>query len=222
MKLIIANSKNWFKINNKIKNKNEVVVITDPKKLKLNFLKKFKPDFIFFPHWSWIVPKEIYSNYKCVVFHTAPLPYGRGGSPIQNLILKGFKSSPVCALKIVKKLDAGPIYAKKNLNLNGSLSQILFRLNDIVNNLISELIQFLPVPKEQTGEIHNFKRITPKNNLLPDNISLNSFFDRIRMLDDDSYPNAFINYRNFRIEFQNAEIVKGQIICKSKIILKKD
>ncbi len=222
MKLIIANSKNWFKINKKIENKHEIAVVTNPKKLNLNFLKKYKPEFIFFPHWSWIIPKEIYKNYKCIVFHTAPLPYGRGGSPIQNLILKGFKSSPVCALKVVQELDAGPIYAKKNLNLNGSLSEILFRLNVIVNDLISELIRFLPTPKKQTGEVYSFKRLTSKNNLIPNNITLDSFFDRIRMLDEDSYPNAFINYKNFRIEFQNAEIIKGQIVCKSKIILNKD
>ena len=52
--------------------------------------------------------------------------------------------------------------------------------------------------------------------------SLNDIFDRIRMLDDSSYPNPFINYGNFIIEFNNAKIVKGEIICKSKIILKKD
>ena len=70
--------------------------------------------------------------------------------------------------------------------------------------------------------IFTFKRLNKKDNLIPDNISLNDIFDRIRMLDDSSYPNPFINYGNFIIEFNNAEIVKDQIICKSKIILKKD
>ena len=42
------------------------------------------------------------------------------------------------------------------------------------------------------------------------------------MLDDSSYPNPFINYGNFIIEFNNAKIVKDEIICKSMIILKKD
>ena len=35
MKLIIANSKNWFKINKKIENKHEIAVVTNPKKLNL-------------------------------------------------------------------------------------------------------------------------------------------------------------------------------------------
>ena len=222
MRLIIANSKNWFKIDNKILNKHEIFVISEPTRLKLGFIKKFKPDFIFFPHWSWIVPKEVYENYKCIVFHAAPLPYGRGGSPIQNLILKGFKKTPVCALKMVKKLDAGPIYSKKQLDLKGSLSEILLRLNEIVNNMINELIYFLPKPKEQKGKEYTFKRLNAKDNLLPKDVSLNNIFDRIRMLDDNSYPNAFINYGDFIIELHNARLVKDKIICESKIILQKD
>ena len=222
MKIVIANSKNWFTLNDKVKNLHDIYHFSCKENFTYSKIKSIYPDLIFFPHWNWIVPKEIYSNYKCIVFHTAPLPYGRGGSPIQNLILKGFRKVPVCALKMVKELDAGPIYAKKNINLNGPLSQILFRLNKAVNYLISELICDLPQPKEQHGETFTFKRLNKKDNLIPDNISLNDIFDRIRMLDDSSYPNPFINYGNFIIEFNNAEIVKDQIICKSKIILKKD
>lgn len=222
MKLIIANSKNWFKIDKNILINNKVINITDPKKLKIPFVKKFNPDFIFFPHWSWVVPKELYDNYKCIVFHTAPLPYGRGGSPIQNLILRGHKKAPVCALKMVKKLDAGPIYLKKQLDLNGPLSQILFRLNEIVNNMINELIYFLPKPKEQKGREFTFKRLKDKDNLIPQNITLSKIFDRIRMLDENSYPNAFINYGDFIIEFYNARLIKNKIVCETKIILKED
>ena len=42
------------------------------------------------------------------------------------------------------------------------------------------------------------------------------------MLDDDSYPNPYINYGNFIIEFDKAKIVKNKILCKTKIILNKD
>ena len=123
---------------------------------------------------------------------------------------------------MVKKLDAGPIYLKKQLNLKGSLSEILLRLNEIVNNMINELIYFLPKPKEQKGKEYTFKRLNAKDNLLPKDVSLNNIFDRIRMLDDNSYPNAFINYGDFIIELHNARLIKNKIICESKIILQKD
>ena len=39
-----------------------------------------------FLHWSWKVPAEILETYECVCFHMTDVPYGRGGSPLQNLI----------------------------------------------------------------------------------------------------------------------------------------
>ena len=113
MKIVIACSKKWFEVDKQIIEQNDVLILSEKEDLTLSVLSDFKPDFIFFPHWNWIVSAEIHKNYECVVFHTAPLPYGRGGSPIQNLILENFSSSPVCALKMTSELDAGPIYAKK-------------------------------------------------------------------------------------------------------------
>ena len=129
MKVVIANSKKWFKTSKKLSLHNEILNINSPEELNLKILKKFNPELIFFPHWNWIVPSEIHRNFSCIVFHTAPLPYGKGGSPIQNLILNGYNSSPVCALQMTNKIDSGPIYIKKNLSLKGSLKEILQNLN---------------------------------------------------------------------------------------------
>lgn len=90
MKIIICNSKNWFVLNKKVLNTCEVLNITKQNELSFERLKNFNPDLIFFPHWSWIVDENIFTNFTCVVFHTSPLPYGRGGSPIQNLIVQGY------------------------------------------------------------------------------------------------------------------------------------
>ncbi len=66
-------------------------LVTDKKSLTYEKVNDFKPEYIFFPHWSWIIPSEIYENFKCIVFHMTDLPYGRGGSPLQNLISRGFE-----------------------------------------------------------------------------------------------------------------------------------
>ena len=80
------------------------------------------------------------------------MPFGRGGSPIQNLILRGYKHSPVCALKMTSGIDSGPIYMKRNLSLEGSLKEIFKELNLIINELIGELINNLPRPTPQMGK----------------------------------------------------------------------
>ena len=43
------------------------------------------------------------------------LPYGRGGSPLQNLIARGFLETKISAILVEKQLDAGPVYLKMEL-----------------------------------------------------------------------------------------------------------
>tara|TARA_B100000767_G_C19749847_1_gene530254 strand:+ start:1153 stop:1815 length:663 start_codon:yes stop_codon:yes gene_type:complete len=204
MKIIIACSKEWFVLDENIKTQNDVICINENSHLSKSFLDTIRPDFIFFPHWNWHIKKEIYENFECVIFHTAPLPYGRGGTPIQNLILKGFEKAPVCALRVTSDYDAGPIFAKKIISLKGSLTKIFNRINVSTNKLIIEIIQNMPTPVPQKGKVYNFnRRIEADNEVQPD-IDINGFFDLIRMLDEPSYPKSFLIFGNLRIEFSDA------------------
>ena len=72
--------------------------------------------YIFFLHWSLRVPKKIYASYECVC-HMTDVPYGRGGTPLQNLILRGHSQTKLSALRMVDEMDAGPVYTKKSLSL---------------------------------------------------------------------------------------------------------
>ena len=83
-----------------------------------------------------------------------------------------------------------------------------------------ELIKKLPEPKEQLGKVIEFKRLGLKDNNIPKINSLKSFYDRIRMLDDESYPNSYIEYGDFIIEFNNAKLYDDELSCKAIIKLK--
>ena len=61
--------------------------INNKEDFNLNMLNDFKPEKVFIPHWSYIIPESIWTVYPCIVFHMTDLPYGRGGSPLQNLIM---------------------------------------------------------------------------------------------------------------------------------------
>ena len=97
-----------------------VVFLTTPQELISFDFDSFPPDWIFFPHWSWIIRQHIYDNYRCVIFHMTDVPYGRGGSPLQNLIVRGHKETMLSAIKCVAELDAGPVYCKVPLSLEGT------------------------------------------------------------------------------------------------------
>lgn len=217
MKLIICNSKGWFKLDKEISSNFEVITISKKNALNFDFISLYKPDYIFFIHWSWKVEKEIFKNFRCILFHTAPLPYGRGGSPIQNLILSGFKKSPVCAIKMEEELDSGDVYSSLNISLEGSLKEIFSRLSKVINKLILKIIKNNLVPKAQEGKIHKFKRLSYEDNEIPANVFLEKFYDFIRMVDDEDYLKSYILYGDIKIEFSNAKYQKKSIICNCKI-----
>ena len=100
---VIATVKPWNIKNFKKLKKKNFFLIKDYKKLTYKKLKLINPKYIFFPHWSKKVPQKIIKNFYCICFHETKLPYGRGGSPIQNLILRNVKKSKITAFKMSEK-----------------------------------------------------------------------------------------------------------------------
>ena len=111
------NMQNFIKLKNNTISDHSLFFIDSSNELSLDHLSSINPRYIFFPHWSHIVSNEILDKYDCVCFHMTDLPFGRGGSPLQNLILNNFSHTKITALKMSDELDAGPIYLKKDLRL---------------------------------------------------------------------------------------------------------
>ena len=219
MKSAVACSKKWFFIHQK-KNLKNYYLIKNKKQLNYKSLKKNNIQYIFFPHWSFIVPKKIYENFICVIFHTGNLPKHRGGSPIQNLILKGYKNAYVNAVKVQKKIDSGPIYVRKKVSLKGSLDNIFYNISIIILELMKKIITSNIKPKDQIGKKTFFKRLNKNNSFIKKNISsINMMYDKIRMLDSDEYDNANFNLNNFNFSFTKVS-KKGQKIYANCLIIK--
>ncbi|MDD4286968.1 MAG: hypothetical protein PHO20_04740 [Candidatus Peribacteraceae bacterium] len=179
--------------------------------LKKELLEKLKPRFIFFLHWSWKVPPEIFTAFECINFHMADVPYGRGGSPLQNLILRGHKTTKLSALRMTDALDAGPVYLKKEMSLAGTAQEILARSSELAARMIGHIIRELPEPKEQEGNPMTFERRTPEQSRIPAGLSQEALYDFIRMLDGEGYPPAFLEYEGLRYEFRKAVLYNGRL-----------
>lgn len=185
-------------------------------------LKKLKPIKIFIPHWSYIIPSNIYENFECVVFHMTDLPYGRGGSPLQNLIIRDIKKTKISALRVEKGLDTGKIYLKKSLKLDGTAHKILTKASSIIEKMIIEIVKKNSIPKKQTGDVVEFKRRTPEESDIYNLTEIKKIYDYIRMLDCEGYPKAFIETNKFKFEFTNANYnIENEIIDAHVRIIKK-
>lgn len=197
-------------------------IITNKKQLTPEYITKIKPRYIFFPHWSFIVEPEILNLSECVCFHETDLPFGRGGSPLQNLISMGFKKTMISALKMEQKVDSGPIYLKHELSLEGGAEEIFLRASEIISDMILYIVKNEPIPQPQIGEITYFKRRTPEQSQLPVDTTLEKVFDHIRMLDAEDYPRAFMEIGNYRFEFSNPIFRTDKIDAIVSITMKRE
>ena len=197
----------------------DFVLISDKNNLNIEALSSIDPQFIFFPHWSHRIPNTIFERFKCVIFHMTDLPYGRGGSPLQNLIVRGIYETKITALHCVEEMDAGPVYLKKPLSLHGSAEEIFLRAAETMEDMIMEIINKNPVSVPQGGSPTLFARRKPHEGDLARTTSLVEVFDLIRMLDANGYPNAFVNIGPFKLEFTRASRKSAEVIADVKISL---
>lgn len=145
------------------------------------------------------------------------LPFGRGGSPLQNLIVRGYKSTKISALRVEEGLDTGDIYLKAPLELYGTASEIFLRASGIIENMIFDIINNKIVAKPQVGEVVEFKRRKKEDSNLILLNELQEVYDYIRMLDCEGYPNGYIETNNLKFEFDNASFDETQEIIKANV-----
>jgi len=173
--------------------------------------------YVFFPHWSDIVPLHILEASECVCFHMTDVPYGRGGSPLQNLLIRGHETTKLSALRMTEEVDAGPVYMKGDLSLDGSAAEIFERASVTILSMMAEIIAREPEPVAQEGETTLFRRRIPEDSRLPKAGDLNNLHTHIRMLDAYGYPAANLDHGPFRLSFTQADLEEDQLTAKVTI-----
>lgn len=184
----------------------------------LNDILKLNPEKIFFFHWSYIVSENICNGYTCINIHTSNLPYGKGGSPLQNQIVDGVLESKVNALRMIKEVDGGPIYCSRPITLHGSVFDIWNSITKLSFSIITDIIDnnIQPVEQPKLEDETIYKRI--KDNKLPfDACSLEELYDHIRMVDSKYYPDPYIEIGNFRLQFNRGQYDGETVLCDVKI-----
>lgn len=227
MRIIIATIKSWNierakALQEKYAGIHEIVIYTEKSELTAANVEAFRPDYILLPHWSYIISDEITKNWSCVVFHMTDLPFGRGGSPLQNLIVRGYKETKISAIKVTAKIDGGPVYMKKPLSLEGSAQEIFVRCSDVIfNEMIPRFLEESLEPVEQTGEPVIFKRRTQKDGEITPDMEMEKIYDYIRMLDAQGYPRAFLNFGEYQLSFENARLSEDGEEIEARVVFKR-
>ena len=197
-----------------------VETIAEPAKLTSEAVAAIDPQWIFVPHWSHLIPESIWASWPTVIFHMTDLPYGRGGSPLQNLIQRGHTSTMLSALRCGAGLDTGDIYTKQPLSLHGSAEEIFLRADALIEKMIEHIVCDEPAATPQQGEPVLFSRRTPAQSNLascPEG-DQSAWYDQIRMLDAEGYPQAFLEARGMQLEFRRVSLRSDGLHADVRIV----
>lgn len=179
------------------------------KKLNLNAKLFFKyedidndPEIVFILSYFYIIKPELLKKHKYnFVVHSSDLPEGKGWAPVFWQILEGKNRIPTVLFEAVEGVDAGDIYLKDFLVLNGTELHDEIRAatahKDI--ELCYKLLFDFPkiLPQKQSGIETFYRKRTPMDSELDPSKSLKELFQQLRIADNEQYP-AFFYYKGMR------------------------
>jgi len=127
--------------------------------------------------------------------------------------------SVLSAFRLTDEIDAGPVYLKKSIKLDGRAEEIMETAGRTALEMIQEILQGEIVPLPQSGEVVSFKRRKGSDNQIPEDLKdMRSLYDFLRMLDAPTYPNGYLDIGIFRILFEQVSLEDGKIEARAKII----
>lgn len=184
-------------------------------KNEYEYFKNIKADMIVTAAYGQFIPTKILNLYKkCINVHGSLLPHHRGGAPIQRAIINGDKKTGVTIMEMVKKMDAGRMYASSEIPIldSDNNSSLFEKLAIIGKNLLMENIEDIYNGKNE-GIMQNEEEATISPNIAPKeekinfNIDARKVFNLIRGLSDE--PGAYCEYNGQRIKIYKASIEKN-------------
>ena len=178
-----------------------------------NYLKNLNADLAIVVAYGQIIPEEFLNltKYGFINIHASLLPKWRGAAPIQRSIMNLDKETGISFMKIVKKLDEGPVCKKLNIKISEkdnyeTLSDKLSSLAsenmlDIIDDIFEEKVLY----KEQNHEEATYaNKILKSEGEIKWSENAENILGKINGLYPS--PGAWFIYKGERYKILNAEL----------------
>ncbi|WP_455938053.1 methionyl-tRNA formyltransferase [Gemella morbillorum] len=198
----------------------------------LSELKELNPDIIITAAYGQLVPETILEipKYKCINVHGSLLPKLRGGAPIQYSILEDHGKTGITIMYMVKKLDAGDMISKVEVDILDSDNyeslhdKLSIAGRDLLKETLPNIFTGNIAPEKQDDSLATFARnILREDEKIDWNKSARQIFNQIRALDPT--PGAFTYLDENVLKIWNSEVVELEENFSSKkvgTIIKQD
>ena len=161
---------------------------------EINHFKKLKPDLVIVVAYGKIIPPQLLNIDKILFInvHASLLPKWRGAAPIQRAIMNMDNETGVSIMKIVPRLDAGPVMLQEKIKIPQEISyeNLSKKMSVIGAKLILESIKLIENNKakfieQKESEATYAKKIQKNESKINWNDSAKKIVAKINAL----YPN---------------------------------
>ena len=167
-------------------------------------VKELNPDFIVVAAYGKIIPESIISipKFDCINVHASLLPAFRGAAPIQRAIMEswnGRKETGVSIMRVVRELDAGPIYTQQIIPIGNHSSDFLFHEiaeigSDLLIKTIYDIVNKNLEPQEQEHNKATYAhKLTKEDGFINCNNSVDQIDAQIRAV--KGWPGSRMNVK---------------------------
>lgn len=179
-----------------------------------DYFLNVEADMIVTAAYGQFIPTKILKLYKKAInVHGSLLPLHRGGAPIQRSIMEGDKETGVTIMEMVKKMDAGRMYAKcsipileedNNTSIFSKLSVLGAKL--LIDN-IEDIYNGVNLGIEQDESLATISpNISKEEEKIDFGASAIDVFNQIRGLSLN--PGAYGLFNDSRIKIYKASVIK--------------
>ena len=207
------------------------IPVFQPVKIRddFSFMDEIKPDLVITLAYGQIVPQAFLDKVPmgCLNLHGSLLPKYRGASPVQSALINNEKVTGVTLMEMVKAMDAGRMYAKKEIEISedDNATSLFNKVKEAASELVLESL-----PKYINGELKGEEQdenqvsfcstIKPEQERLDLKLPAQSLVGWIKGLSDE--PGAYLYLNNFKLKIYKAKVVDHSVTTEVGTIIKAD
>ena len=194
-----------------------------------SFIDDIKPDLVITLAYGQIVPQGFLDKVPmgCLNLHGSLLPKYRGASPVQTALINNEKVTGVTLMEMVKAMDAGRMYAKKEVLIaeDDNATSLFNKIKIAASELVLEALP-LYIKGELNGEEQNENEVTfcslikPEQEKLDLSLPAREIVGWIRGLSDE--PGAYLYLNNIKLKIYKAKVVDHSVTSEVGTIIKAD
>jgi methionyl-tRNA formyltransferase len=195
------------------------VPVLAPEKIRdpafFNTLSGWAPDLIVVVAFGRILPRQILelAPHGCLNVHYSLLPKYRGAAPVPWAIISGEEKSGVTTMRLVEKMDAGPIFLQREISIasNDTTASLQAKLAPVGAELVVETIAGLKAgnltPQAQDESKVTYAPVLKKEDGLIDwNLPAVSIERRVRGF--NPWPSAYTYLAGNLLKIHRARVIE--------------